>query len=404
MDGAGNGAAGARSGDGARHGERIDGCTTLVSVLTRLDPQPPGGPRQHLRRGNRPLAQAPGRLSRADSSLPWVTSGPGQLGHGSGGRCPVRPRIAVGRGPLEPHRHASAGAGGAARDCHRHGPGPALSCPALAAGRAALLDRLAGLAIGATDLAELIGTAIGIKLIFGIPLGIGVLLTGFDVLLILWLQQRAPLSRGSGRRPGAARGHMLRAERARGTSALVDDGPGLVPHGRVLTDRHMAYLAVGIVGATGHAPQSIPAFPRSANTPLPARAARAPGGRAAGQRRHGRGAAAGVLRQRGAAGAGGGRSACSRAHREVGIEQAQRLLAPLLGAGAAPVCSSVWHSSPRARPRPSTQRWPARVGHGSHGRGARAALGAPTDHAPVGTAAGIHRGSQASGRAALPGC
>ena len=47
---------------------------------------------------------------------------------------------------------------------------------------------LAELAICATDLAEVIGTAIGLNLLFGIPLEIGVLLTAADVFLILWMQ------------------------------------------------------------------------------------------------------------------------------------------------------------------------------------------------------------------------
>jgi manganese transport protein len=44
------------------------------------------------------------------------------------------------------------------------------------------------IAICATDLAEVIGTAIGLNLLFGIPLEIGVVITALDVFLILWLQ------------------------------------------------------------------------------------------------------------------------------------------------------------------------------------------------------------------------
>src|SRR6195256_5407775 len=47
---------------------------------------------------------------------------------------------------------------------------------------------LAEIAICATDLAEVIGTAIGLNLLFGIPLELGVLITALDVFLILWLQ------------------------------------------------------------------------------------------------------------------------------------------------------------------------------------------------------------------------
>jgi len=48
---------------------------------------------------------------------------------------------------------------------------------------------MAEIAICATDLAEVIGTAIGLNLLFGIPLEIGVLLTALDVFLILWMQR-----------------------------------------------------------------------------------------------------------------------------------------------------------------------------------------------------------------------
>src|SRR3954470_16732396 len=47
---------------------------------------------------------------------------------------------------------------------------------------------LAEIAICATDLAEVIGTAIGLNLLFGVPLEIGVVLTALDVFLILWMQ------------------------------------------------------------------------------------------------------------------------------------------------------------------------------------------------------------------------
>src|SRR5689334_17593438 len=46
----------------------------------------------------------------------------------------------------------------------------------------------AEIAIAATDLAEVIGTAIGLNLLFHIPLGIGVIITAADVFLVLALQ------------------------------------------------------------------------------------------------------------------------------------------------------------------------------------------------------------------------
>src|SRR5712671_5303109 len=49
---------------------------------------------------------------------------------------------------------------------------------------------LCEIAIAACDLAEVIGSAIGLQLLFGIPLLIGVCITALDVLLILYLQNR----------------------------------------------------------------------------------------------------------------------------------------------------------------------------------------------------------------------
>src|SRR5215510_878492 len=46
---------------------------------------------------------------------------------------------------------------------------------------------LCEVAIAACDLAEVLGAAIGLNLLFGLPLLIGVVLTALDTLLILWL-------------------------------------------------------------------------------------------------------------------------------------------------------------------------------------------------------------------------
>src|SRR5437867_1178714 len=48
---------------------------------------------------------------------------------------------------------------------------------------------LCEIAIGACDLAEVLGAAIGLNLLFGLPLLAGVLLTATDTLLLLWLQR-----------------------------------------------------------------------------------------------------------------------------------------------------------------------------------------------------------------------
>ena len=48
---------------------------------------------------------------------------------------------------------------------------------------------IAELAIIATDIAEVIGNAIALDLIFGIPLIVGALITVFDVFLLLFIMK-----------------------------------------------------------------------------------------------------------------------------------------------------------------------------------------------------------------------
>src|SRR5574341_1667284 len=48
---------------------------------------------------------------------------------------------------------------------------------------------LCEIAIAACDLAEVLGAAIGLKLLFGIPLAYGVIITALDTILILFLHQ-----------------------------------------------------------------------------------------------------------------------------------------------------------------------------------------------------------------------
>ena len=48
---------------------------------------------------------------------------------------------------------------------------------------------LCEIAIAACDLAEVLGAAIALNLLFHIPLLIGVLLTAADTLLLLWFQR-----------------------------------------------------------------------------------------------------------------------------------------------------------------------------------------------------------------------
>src|SRR5262249_54452833 len=67
-----------------------------------------------------------------------------------------------------------------AQACRDHYPRPV----------AILLWIFCEIAIAACDLAEVIGSAIALQLLFNIPLPIGVLVTGLDVLVLLALQNR----------------------------------------------------------------------------------------------------------------------------------------------------------------------------------------------------------------------
>ena len=110
---------------------------------------------------------------------------------------------------------------------------------------------LAELAICATDLAEVIGTAIGLNLLFGIPLEIGVLITGLDVFIILWLQTK-------GFRWVEAFIITLLGVIALCFAvqiAMADPNwgeviRGFAPTTEIVTNPNMLYIALGIIGAT----------------------------------------------------------------------------------------------------------------------------------------------------------
>lgn len=110
---------------------------------------------------------------------------------------------------------------------------------------------LCELAIIACDLAEVIGTAIALQLLFGIPLVWGVCLTALDVMLILLLQQH-------GFRYLEAFVIALliiiaacfAVELAFSQPSLAAIGAGLVPTPEIVTNPAMLYIAIGIIGAT----------------------------------------------------------------------------------------------------------------------------------------------------------
>ncbi len=110
---------------------------------------------------------------------------------------------------------------------------------------------LCELAIIACDLAEVLGTAVALKLLFGLPLLAGVLITAFDVLLLLALQ------RFGFRKLEAFIATLLVVIAACFAYELWLARPdwaavagGLVPRAKIVTDPTMLYIAIGILGAT----------------------------------------------------------------------------------------------------------------------------------------------------------
>ena len=108
------------------------------------------------------------------------------------------------------------------------------------------------LAIAACDLAEVIGSAIALNLLFGIPLLAGVCITALDVLIVLFLQNK-------GFRYIEALVITLIVDHRRlfrsGSSwlrgrILLGIAKGFVPTPQIVTDPGMLYIAIGILGAT----------------------------------------------------------------------------------------------------------------------------------------------------------
>jgi manganese transport protein len=109
----------------------------------------------------------------------------------------------------------------------------------------------AEVAICATDLAEIIGTAIGLNLLFGIPLEIGVLITAVDVFVILALQALG--FRWVEAFVVALLGVIAACFAVQIAMADPDWGAvirGFAPTVDIVANRDMLYLALGILGAT----------------------------------------------------------------------------------------------------------------------------------------------------------
>jgi manganese transport protein len=110
---------------------------------------------------------------------------------------------------------------------------------------------LCEIAIAACDLAEVIGSAIALNLLFGIPLVVGVLITASDVIIVLFLQHR-----------GFRYVEILVASLifiifGSFLFELIVSHPsfgailgGMIPSARILSNPSALYIAIGILGAT----------------------------------------------------------------------------------------------------------------------------------------------------------
>ncbi len=110
---------------------------------------------------------------------------------------------------------------------------------------------LCEIAIAACDLAEVIGSAIALKLLFNIDLPVGVALTVADVFIILFLQHKGF------RRIEAIVTALILTIGGCFTYELIVSRPelgplfhGLIPQAQIVFNPEMLYIAIGILGAT----------------------------------------------------------------------------------------------------------------------------------------------------------
>jgi manganese transport protein len=110
---------------------------------------------------------------------------------------------------------------------------------------------LCEVAIAACDLAEVLGSAIALDLLFGIPLTWGVCITAADVLLILWLQHRGfRMVEALVTALIATIGVCFLIEIIQSQPNWGGIARGFVPTTQLVRDPKMLYIAIGILGAT----------------------------------------------------------------------------------------------------------------------------------------------------------
>jgi manganese transport protein len=110
---------------------------------------------------------------------------------------------------------------------------------------------LCEIAIAACDLAEVVGSAIALQLLFGIPLVWGCVITATDVLAVLYLQNKGF------RYIEALVVILIATIAACFTAELIFLKPGFVgialgfvPRTEIITNPDMLYVSIGIIGAT----------------------------------------------------------------------------------------------------------------------------------------------------------
>ena len=110
---------------------------------------------------------------------------------------------------------------------------------------------LCEIAIAACDLAEVIGSAIALNLLFHIPLIVGVCLTASDVLAILYLQRKGfrYLEAVVVSLIGVI-GVCYLIELVLVKPDFVAIGKGFIPTPQLFTNPEMLYIGIGILGAT----------------------------------------------------------------------------------------------------------------------------------------------------------
>jgi manganese transport protein len=118
-------------------------------------------------------------------------------------------------------------------------------------GTSMVLWVLCEVAIAACDLAEVLGSAVALKLLFGLPLLAGVLITALDVLIVLAMQGRGfRLIEAFVVTLIATIGACFAYEIFFAQPLWREAAQGLIPRAEIFRNREMLYIAIGILGAT----------------------------------------------------------------------------------------------------------------------------------------------------------